>query len=80
MKRLLSTRFGFFAFAALLSGVMTLVIEPEHRWVAGLLSGLYAILSVLFLLDEVGRGPRPEVPDTPAPDSPYAPPPFIGRG
>jgi hypothetical protein len=55
VKRLLSTRYGFFGFAALICWAMLVVIEAEHRWVAIGLGALYAILSVLFLLDELGR-------------------------
>ncbi len=65
MKRLLSTRYGFFGFAALICFATVLIIEPEHQFVSLGLGGLYAVLSVLFLLDEIGRGSRghPPVPD-----------------
>lgn len=56
MKRLLSTRHGFFAFAALLCWSTLLVIETEHRWVSIGTGGLYAVLSVLFFLEEFTRG------------------------
>jgi hypothetical protein len=61
MRRLLSTRFGFFGFAAIVCWTMLLVIEPEHRWVALALGCLYAILSFLFFFEERPRtrpGPR----------------------
>ena len=55
MKALFSTRFGFFLLAAAVSAGMTLVIEPNFRWVPIGLAGLYVLLAVLFLLDEVGQ-------------------------
>lgn len=58
MRRLLSTRYGFFGFASLVCWAMLLVIEDEHRFVAIGLGALYAILSVLFLFDELGRDSR----------------------
>jgi hypothetical protein len=78
MKRLLSTRYGFFGFAALICWTMLLVIEAEHRWVAIGLGALYAVLSVLFLLDEISRGQRgPSVAAEPTRESelPLPPPP-----
>ena len=59
MKRLLSTRFGFFALAAVVCWSLLLVIEPEHRWVALAVGCLYAVLSFLFFFEERPRhGPR----------------------
>jgi predicted membrane channel-forming protein YqfA (hemolysin III family) len=55
MKRLAATRFGFFLFAAIVSAVMALVIEPAFRWVPIALSALYVALSIVFLLDEAGQ-------------------------
>jgi hypothetical protein len=55
MRRLLSTRFGFFGFAAIVCWSMLLVIEPEHRWVALGVGCLYAVLSVLFFVEERPR-------------------------
>jgi hypothetical protein len=52
LRRLLSTRYGFFGFAALVCWAMVLVIEPEHRWVALAVGCLYAVLSVLFFFEE----------------------------
>ena len=52
MRRLLSTRFGFFALAALVCWSLLLVIEPEHRWVAVAIGSLYAALSLLFFFEE----------------------------
>ena len=59
MKRLLATRHGFFALAALVSWATLLVIEPEFRWVSLGLGGLYAVLSVLFLAEHLSRGRPP---------------------
>jgi apolipoprotein N-acyltransferase len=78
MRRLLSTRFGFFAFAALVCWALLLVIEPDHRWVALAVGCLYAVLALLFLLEEAGRTTPPKRRRTepePVPDSPFAPPP-----
>jgi hypothetical protein len=58
MKRLLSTRHGFFALAALVAFATLLVIEPEFRWVSLALGALYATLAILFLLEDVTRGRR----------------------
>lgn len=55
MKRFASTRFGFFALAAVVSGLMTLLIDPQLKWVPITLAALYAILSILFLADEWSR-------------------------
>jgi hypothetical protein len=55
MKRLLSTRYGFFGFAALICWAMLFVIEAEHRFVAIGLGALYALLSIGFLLDDISR-------------------------
>jgi hypothetical protein len=57
MRRLLSTRFGFFGLAALICWSLLLVIEPEHRWVPVAVGCLYALLSVLFFFEE---RPRPD--------------------
>lgn len=80
MKRLLSTRYGFFGFAALVCWAMLVVIEVEHRWLAIALGALYAVLSVLFLLDEIGRGTGPRIEAEPAEQeaTPFAPPPPPG--
>jgi heme A synthase len=59
MRRLLSTRFGFFGAAALVCWAMLLVIETEHRWVAFAIGCLYAILSILFFFEERPRDRRP---------------------
>lgn len=58
MKRLLSTRFGFFALAAVVCWAMLLVIEREHRFVALGVGCLYAVLSILFMFEERERPPR----------------------
>jgi hypothetical protein len=79
MKGFLSTRFGFFAVAAVVCASTWLVIDPAHRWVSIALAGLYAVLSVLFLLDEVGRG-RPAARGQRPAEPPFAPPPPPGRG
>ena len=55
MKRLLSTRYGFFALAAIACWTMLLVIEREHRFVALGIGCLYAVLSVLFFFEERPR-------------------------
>lgn len=55
MKRLLSTRHGFFALAALVCWATLVVIEPEHRWVAIAGGALYALLSLLFGLEHATR-------------------------
>jgi hypothetical protein len=65
MKRVLSTRQGFFAFAAIVCWATLLVIEPEHRWVSLGLGCLYAVLAVLFYLDELGRATAPHRPEKP---------------
>jgi heme A synthase len=66
MKRLLTTRYGFFGFAALICWAMLFVIEAQHRFVAIGLGALYALLSLLFLMDEISRGnakaPKPPKP------------------
>jgi O-antigen ligase len=68
MKRLLSTRYGFFGTAALVCWAMLIVIEAEHRWVAIGLGALYALLSLLFLLDAIsGDRRRPPVTEQPSP-------------
>jgi hypothetical protein len=59
MKRLFSTRFGFFALAAVVCWSMLLVIEPQHRFVALGVGCLYAVLSVLFFFEERPRELRP---------------------
>lgn len=56
MKRALSTRQGFFAFAAVVCFATLLVIEPEFRWVPIAVGCLYSVLSVLFFLEHVTRG------------------------
>ena len=61
MKRLLSTRHGFFAVAALVCWATLFVIEPEFRWVSLSIGGLYALLSILFLAEHVTTGRRPPV-------------------
>jgi hypothetical protein len=58
MRRLFSTRFGFFALAAVVCWSLLLVIEPEHRWVAFGIGCLYAILSLGFFLEDVTRPTR----------------------
>ena len=70
MKRLFSTRRGFFALAALLSWSTLLIIEPEFRWVSIATGGLYALLSILFAAEHFTTGRRPPVPprDDAAPD------------
>jgi hypothetical protein len=59
VKRLFSTRFGFFAMAAIVCWAMLLVIEPEHRFVALGVGCLYAVLSVLFFFEERPSELRP---------------------
>ena len=61
MKRVFSTRQGFFALAAIVSWATLLVIEPEFRWVSIATGGLYALLSILFALEHFTRGRRPPV-------------------
>lgn len=78
MKRFLSTRFGFFTLAAIVCGATWFVIDEKFGWVSIGMAALYAVLAVLFLLDDVGRSSA-EPPAGAAPPSPYAPPPFIGR-
>jgi len=56
MKRLASTRHGFFALAALVSWATLLIIEPEFRWVSVAVGALYALLSALFLAEHLSRG------------------------
>jgi hypothetical protein len=52
MRRLLTTRSGFFGFAAVVCFALLLVIEPEHRWVPIAIGGLYVVLSILFFVEE----------------------------
>ncbi len=59
MKRALSTRQGFFAFAAVVCWALVLVIEAKHLWVPIAVGTLYAILAVLFYLEELGRVSSP---------------------
>ena len=59
MKRLLSTRHGFFAVAALVSWATLLVIEPEFRWVSLATGGIYATLSILFGAEHLTRDRAP---------------------
>ena len=59
MKRLLATRSGFFGFASLICFSLLLVIEPEHRWVPVAIGCLYAVLSILFLIEERPRSGPP---------------------
>jgi hypothetical protein len=61
MRRLFSTRFGFFGLAALVCWSLLAVIEHEHRWVALAVGCLYAVLSVLFFFEERPQ-PRREAP------------------
>lgn len=78
MKRLLSTRFGFFALAAIVCWTMLLVIEPEHRFVALGVGCLYAVLSILFMFEERERPPLGRTPtddDTTKERFPVPPPP-----
>jgi hypothetical protein len=58
MKRVLSTRHGFFALAAIVCWATLLVIEPEFRWVSITVGALYAVLSILFFIEHVTRGRR----------------------
>lgn len=84
MRRLLSTRYGFFGFAALVCWSTLFVIEKEHRWLAAALGALYAVLSLLFLLDEMGTasraGPRVVVDEEGTAAELFAPPPPPGGG
>jgi hypothetical protein len=74
VRRLLSTRFGFFALAAIVSAVMTIPIDAELRWVPVALACLYGALALLFLMDDVGRVAGRRAPAA-VPPSPYGPPP-----
>ncbi len=58
MKRLVSTRYGFFALASLVCFSMVLVIEEQHRFVPVAIGSLYAVLSVLFFFEERPNPPR----------------------
>jgi hypothetical protein len=60
VRRLFSTRYGFFALAAVISWALLSVIETEHRWVALGLGSLYALLSVLFFLEELSTRRPPD--------------------
>jgi arsenate reductase len=55
MKRLLTTRYGFFALASIVCYAVLVVIDPEFRWVAVGVGSLYLLLAVVFFADEVGR-------------------------
>jgi hypothetical protein len=62
VKRLFTTRYGFFGLAAVVCWTMLLVIEREHRFVAIGIGCLYAVLSVLFFFEErpsERKPPRP---------------------
>jgi len=56
IRRLVSTRHGFFALAAVVAWLTLLVIEPEFRWVSLATGGLYALLSLLFFVEHITRG------------------------
>ena len=55
MRRLLSTRHGFFGLAALVCWSLLVVIDREFRWVALATGGLYFVLSVLFWAEDLNR-------------------------
>lgn len=55
MRRLLSTRHGFFGLAALVCWALLLVIDPEFRWVSLGAGCLYAVLSLLFWAEDLSR-------------------------
>ena len=59
IKRLVSTRHGFFALAAVVAWLTLFVIEPEFRWVSLATGGLYATLSLMFFLEHVTRRRSP---------------------
>lgn len=65
MKRLLSTRFGFFLLAAVVCWALLLVIDREFRWVALAAGCLYFVLSVLFWADDYSRAQTPRRQDPP---------------
>jgi hypothetical protein len=79
MRRLFSTRHGFFALAALVSWALLLVIDPEFRWVSGGLGCLYLVLSILFWGEDLNRPrikPRTaRMPDDADASYPMPPPP-----
>jgi hypothetical protein len=55
MRRLFSTRHGFFALAALVCWALLLVIDREFRWVALATGSLYFVLSMLFWAEDLSR-------------------------
>lgn len=58
MRKLLSTRHGFFALAAIVCWAMLLVIDREFRWVALGAGCLYFVLSMLFWAEDLSRPRR----------------------
>lgn len=55
MRKLLSTRHGFFGLAAIVCWSMLLVIDREFRWVALGAGCLYLVLSVMFWAEDRTR-------------------------
>lgn len=60
MKRILSTRYGFFTLAALVCWALIPITDAQFRWVALGTGVLYIILAVLFLAEEISRSREPE--------------------
>lgn len=58
MRKLLSTRHGFFALAALVCWSLLLVIDREFRWVSLGTGCLYLVLSLLFWAEDLSRPSR----------------------
>jgi hypothetical protein len=55
MKRLLGTRYGFFALAAVVCWALFPVTDTRFRWVALWTGVLYIVLAIAFLAEEVSR-------------------------
>lgn len=55
MRKLLSTRHGFFGLAAIVCWSMLLVIDREFRWVALGVGCLYLVLSLMFWTEDRTR-------------------------
>ena len=51
----MNRRVGFFAIAALVCFLLMPVVEEKVRWVPAAIGALYAVLTLLALLDLVGR-------------------------
>ena len=58
MRRIFSTRYGFFAMAALICWALIPVTDAAFRWVALWTGILYIVLAALFLAEEISTQRR----------------------